>query len=78
MRTTTPQAAVATDRVSDRLPIFWALYVLGLRDAEIGRLLRVSTVSVHHWATGKKPIPPLRHATLIWLTGVLIGRFGNA
>lgn len=70
--------AVATDRVRDRLPIFSALHVLGFGYAEIGRLLGVSTVSVHHWAIGKKPLPPLRHATLIWLTGVLIGRFGNA
>jgi DNA-binding transcriptional regulator YdaS (Cro superfamily) len=69
--------AVATDRVSDRLPVFSALHVLGFSYAELGRLLGVSTVSVHHWATGKKPLPPLRHATLIWLTGVLIGRFGN-
>jgi DNA-binding transcriptional regulator YdaS (Cro superfamily) len=78
MQNTASQRAVAIDRASDRLPIFSALQVLGFSHAQVGRLLGVSTVSVHEWATGKKPLPPLRHATLIWLTGVLIGRFGNA
>jgi hypothetical protein len=69
---------VAIDRVSDRLPIFSALHVLGLTYAEIGRLFGVSTVSVHHWATGKKPLPLVRNLALQFLVGRLIGVIGAA
>jgi hypothetical protein len=70
--------AVAPDRVSDRLPIFSALHVLGLGYAEIGRLLGVSTVSVHHWATGKKPLPIVRAIALQFLVTRLTGLVGAA
>jgi hypothetical protein len=76
MRNATSQAAVATYRVSDRLPIFSALHVLGLSYAEIGRLLGVSTVSVHEWATGKKPLPLVRHLALQFLVTRLTGVVG--
>jgi hypothetical protein len=73
--TQTP-AAIAPDRVSDRPPIFSALYVLGLRDAELARLLGVSTVAVHLWASGKKPIPLVRHLALLFLVTRLTGVVG--
>ena len=65
------------DRVTDRLPIFSALKVLGLSYAEIGRLLGVSTVSVHHWAVGKKPLPLVRFLALQFLVGRLVGIIGG-
>jgi hypothetical protein len=65
------------DRVTDRLPIFSALNVLGLSYAEIGRLLGVSTVSVHHWAVGKKPLPLVRFLALQFLVGRLVGIIGG-
>ena len=78
MRNATPQTAVATDRVSDRLPIFSALHVLGFSYAEVGRLLGVSTVSVHEWATGKKPLSVIRALALIFLVTRLTGVVGKA
>jgi hypothetical protein len=72
----TATAGIVSDRVSDRLPIFSALHVLGLRDVEIGRLLGVSTVSVHQWATGKKPFPLIRRLALNYLVGRLVGIIG--
>ena len=70
---TTTTAAV--DRVPDRLPIFSALSVLGFSYAELGRLLGVSTVAVHRWATEKKPLSTVRHLALLFvvtrLTGVI-------
>jgi DNA-binding transcriptional regulator YdaS (Cro superfamily) len=71
-------AAARSDRVGERLPIFSALDVLGLSYAEIGRLLGVSTVSVHHWATGKKPLPLVRHLALLFLVTRLTGVVGAA
>jgi transcriptional regulator with XRE-family HTH domain len=62
---------IATDSVSDRLPIFSALNVLGLSYAEIGRQLGVTTVTVHEWARGKKPLPLVRHLALLFLVGRL-------
>jgi hypothetical protein len=73
----TATAGIVSDRVSDRLPIFSALHVLGLRDVEIGRLLGVSTVSVHQWATGKKPFPLIRRLALNYLVGRLVGIIGG-
>jgi len=70
MHTTT---AVATDRLRDRLPVFSALQVLGFSYAELGRLLGVSTVSVHEWAAEKKPISTVRHLALIYLVTRLTG-----
>jgi hypothetical protein len=78
MRNATPPTAVATDRVSDRLPIFSALHVLGFSYAEVGRLLGVSTVSVHEWATGKKPLSVIRALALIFLVTRLTGVVGKA
>ena len=75
---TEPQTinVAAPDRVTDRLPIFSALHVLGLSYAEIGRLLGVSTVTVHHWAVGKKPLPLVRFLALQFLVGRLVGIIG--
>jgi hypothetical protein len=75
---TNKQTATATvpDRVSDRLPIFSALHVLGLQYVEVGRLLGVTTVSVHEWASGKKPLPLVRHLALLHLVGRLTGIIG--
>jgi hypothetical protein len=75
---TEPQtiSVAAPDRVTDRLPIFSALHVLGLSYAEIGRLLGVSTVTVHHWAVGKKPLPLVRFLALQFLVGRLVGIIG--
>jgi hypothetical protein len=69
-------AATVPDRVSDRLPIFSALHVLGLQYVEVGRLLGVTTVSVHEWASGKKPLPLVRHLALLHLVGQLAGFIG--
>ena len=70
-------ARAAHDWVADRLPIMEALRALGLRDRQIARVLGVARGVVSEWANATKPIPPLRHATLIWLVGVLISKFGN-
>jgi hypothetical protein len=64
------------DRVADRLPIFSALNVLGMSYAEIGRHLGVTTVSVHEWARGKKPLPLVRHLALLFLVGRLTAVIG--
>lgn len=48
-----------------------------LRTVEIGRLLGVSTVSVHQWATGKKPFPLIRRLALNYLVGRLVGIIGG-
>lgn len=77
-QTTPTTAKAAHDWVGERLPIFEALRSIGLRDRQIARALGISRVAVSDWAGGRRPIPPLRHATLIWLVGVLIGRFGKA
>jgi hypothetical protein len=76
MPTTQTVSPVSTDRSSERQPIFSALEVLGLRYAEIGRLAGVSTKSVHMWATGKEPIPLIRHLALQFLVTRLTGLVG--
>ena len=65
--------ATATSRVHDRLPIFSALHALGFSYAELGRLLGVSTVSIHEWAAEKKPLSILRHFALLFLVTRLTG-----
>jgi transcriptional regulator with XRE-family HTH domain len=77
IETATATAKAADDWVSERLPVMEALRSLGLRDRQIARALGISRVALSDWAGCRKPIPPLRHATLIWLVGVLIGRFGK-
>ena len=79
---TMPETHVVSARaahawVSRRLPIMEGLRALGLRDRQIARALGIGRVAISAWADGSKPIPPLRHAQLIWLLGVLIGRFGK-
>jgi hypothetical protein len=74
MQTTT---ATATDSVSDRSPIFSALYVLGLNNAQIGRLLGVTSMTISEWSTGKKRIPLVRHLALLFLVTRLTGVVGG-
>jgi hypothetical protein len=66
----------AASQAADRLPIFSALYVLGFNYAEVGRLLGVSTMSVHQWAVGKKKIPIVRHLALLFTVTRLTGLVG--
>jgi hypothetical protein len=68
--------SVALDRASDRQPIFSALNVLGLKDAATARLLGVAAVPVHLWATGKQPVPLVRHLALLFVVGRLTGLIG--
>jgi hypothetical protein len=75
MRTQTA-ASAAPDRAAERPPIFSALHVLGFSYAEIGRLLGVTTMSVHEWATGKRPIPLVRHLALQFVVTRLTGIVG--
>jgi hypothetical protein len=65
--------SVALNRASDRLPIFSALNVLGLKDAATARLLGVAAVPVHLWATGKDPIPVVRQLALLFVVGRVTG-----
>jgi hypothetical protein len=74
MQTTT---ATATDSVSDRPPIFSALYVLGLNNAQIGRLLRVTSMTISEWSTGRKRIPLVRHLALLFMVTRLTGVVGG-
>jgi hypothetical protein len=62
--------------MTDRPPIFEATRVLGLNDRKVARLLGVSAEAVHIWVSGKKGIPPLRHAALLYLVGRLTGVVG--
>jgi hypothetical protein len=67
---------IPIERTSERQPIFSALHVLGLRDAEIGRSFGLSTVSVHKWAASKEPIPLIRYLALQFLVTRLVGLVG--
>jgi hypothetical protein len=74
MRTTA--ATTTAHRVGDRPPVFLALHVLEFNYAQIGRLMGVTTMTVHEWATGKKPIPVVRHLALLFLVTRLTGVVG--
>jgi hypothetical protein len=76
-RNTQTTAAAESHRAS-RPPIFEATRVLGLNDRKVARLLGVSPEAVHQWVNGKYPIPPWRHAAILFLVGRLIGIFGAA
>jgi hypothetical protein len=75
MRTQTA-ASAAPDRAADRPPILSALHVLGFSYAEVGRLLGITTMSVHEWATNRRPIPLVRHLALQFVVTRLVGIVG--
>jgi hypothetical protein len=69
-------AVTALDRAIDRRPVFLALTTLGLSYAELGRLMGVSGVMVHHWAVGRKPLSRVRFIGLEYLAAELSGMLG--
>jgi DNA-binding transcriptional regulator YdaS (Cro superfamily) len=73
----TTKSIAASDRVIDRLPVFSALAVLGMSYAEIGRLLGVTTMAVSYWATGQRPIDPVRRFALEYVAGRLCGNISK-
>jgi DNA-binding transcriptional regulator YdaS (Cro superfamily) len=61
-----------------RPPILRATAALGLPDAEVARRLGVHPVQVSDWATGKRPIPRLRHVALRLVVAFQINRARSA
>jgi predicted transcriptional regulator len=68
----------AVEYVTRRLPILQATATLGIRDAEVARLLDVTPITVSEWAVGKRPIPRARHALLRQLVHMLAERLNWA
>jgi hypothetical protein len=52
------------DYVTCRPPILHATMTLGIRDAEVARILGVTPVTVSEWGRGMRPIPRGKHAVL--------------
>jgi DNA-binding transcriptional regulator YdaS (Cro superfamily) len=50
--------------VSQRPAILQATATLGIRDSDVARIVGVVPMVVSQWATGKRPIPLVRHVAL--------------
>jgi hypothetical protein len=76
LQQTTTTALAKSDRMIDRLPVFSALAMLGVKDPLLGRLMGVSGEMVHYWATGKKPLNRVRRIALEFVAARLSGIIG--
>jgi hypothetical protein len=59
-----------TEYVIRRPPILQATAALGIRDAEVARIVGVAPMVVSQWGSGKRPIPLLRHLALIMVVNL--------
>lgn len=65
-------AARTEEYVTRRPPILQATRTLGFPDADIGRVLRVTTAAVNQWASGLRPIPRVKHAALYFFVNLVL------